>query len=72
MSWEDFLDIKIDSTYTGQALTDIECPKCGRNIYLDKTSVLTTYPCTFRYWCSCGWEGNAPERWIGGKDGEIH
>ena len=32
MKWEELLDEKIDKITTGQILTDIECPECGRNI----------------------------------------
>ncbi len=72
MTWEDFLGIKTNTVYPGQVLTDIECPECGRHIYLDKTIILTSYPCEYRYWCACGWEGFAPKRWIGGKYAEIY
>lgn len=62
INWNDFLDSEIlyDSR---QVLTDIECPKCGRRIYLDDTVVLTTYPPQYRYWCSCGWDGTSFVRW---------
>ena len=49
------LNKNIGSNYNGQVLTDIICPECGRNIYMDKTMVLTSYPEKYRYWCSCGW-----------------
>ena len=65
MIWEEFLNKRIGNEYNGQVLTDIECPKCGRHIYLDKTIILTSYPCKYKYWCSCGWTGSAHEMWIG-------
>ena len=55
MTWEEVLNKNIGSNYNGQVLTDIICPECGRNIYMDKTMVLTSYPEKYRYWCSCGW-----------------
>ena len=64
MTWEEVLNKNIGSNYNGQVLTDIICPECGRNIYMDKTIVLTTYPEKYRYWCSCGWQGYAPYKWI--------
>ena len=68
MRWEQFLDIKPNSKSTGQVQTDIECPSCGRNIYLDDTIILLSYPGKYAYWCSCGWSGYAPIRWA--KDGD--
>ena len=71
MTWDEFLDTKIiDATYTGQILTDIECPKCGRTIYLDSTRCLSSYPGKYRYWCSCGWESKAHAMWYGGNYNE--
>ena len=66
MTWEDFLNVDIPSNYNGQVQTDIACPKCGRNIYLNSTIVLTTYPRQYRYWCSCGWNGLAHTKWMKG------
>lgn len=66
MKWEEFLDENIESSYNGQIQTDIKCPKCGRNIYLNNTIVLTSYPAKYSYWCSCGWVGTAHQKWIGG------
>lgn len=63
MTWEEFLDVKVEEDFTGQVHTDIECPKCGRKIYLNNMIVLTSYPVKYAYWCSCGWEGTAPLRW---------
>ena len=63
MTWEEFLNEDISSSYNGQVQTDIPCPKCGRNIYLDTTIILTSYPGKYGYWCSCGWKGYAPKKW---------
>ena len=62
MTWEDFLDNKVEEDFTGQVQTDIDCPKCGRKIYLDTRVVLTSYPAKYSYWCSCGWNDFAPFR----------
>ena len=64
MTWDEFLDRKVEEDYTGQVQTNIECPKCGRKIYWDSTIVLTSYPAKYSYWCSCGWNDTAPLRWM--------
>lgn len=64
MTWQEFLNENIDWKYTGQEQTDIECPRCGRNVYLDKSIVLTSYPEKYLYWCSCGWHDCAPSKWM--------
>lgn len=63
MTWEELLNQHIK--YDGQILTDIDCPKCGRKIYLDDRIVLTTYPAKYYYWCPCGWTGSAYIKWHG-------
>ena len=67
MTWEKFLDANIANNYNMQVLTDIECPQCGRKVYLDSSLILTTYPSKYHYWCSCGWEGFAPKKWLEGE-----
>jgi hypothetical protein len=39
--------------------TLIECPKCGKHIFLDNTVVLTSFPPQYCYWCECGWTGSS-------------
>lgn len=64
MKWDDFISMDDSSiSVDGQLKTDIECPKCGRFVYLDARMILTSYPCKYKYWCSCGWEGFAPYKW---------
>lgn len=65
IEWEEFLNKDISSNYNGQILTNIKCPKCGRAIYYNSTIFLTSYPAKYSYWCSCGWQGMAHERWVG-------
>ena len=62
MTWDEFLNTPIPQS-KGQIETDIECPKCGRNVYLDNTIILTSYPAKYCYWCSCGWSGSGPAKW---------
>lgn len=66
MNWNELHSQKINEDITGQILTDVDCPKCGRKIYLDNTIILTSYPEKYRYWCPCGWEGYSHVKWIGG------
>lgn len=63
MKWEQLLNEQITDDYSSQVQTDIECPKCGRKIYLDTRVVLSSYPCKYQYWCSCGWSGFAHVKW---------
>lgn len=69
MKWSEFLDEKLpEEITTGQVRTNIECPECGRQIYLDNTIVLTSYPCKYSYWCACGWSSSSPIKWQGNKE----
>lgn len=63
MKWNDFTGIKIGDSRLEEETT-IECPNCGKNIYLRKDVVLTTYPPQFGYFCkSCGWVGTSFVKW---------
>jgi len=70
MKWEELLNEDVDYVMTGQRLTNIDCPDCGRKIYLDTSIILTSYPAKYKYWCACGWKGYAPTRWDEEWDGE--
>ena len=37
--------------------TNIECPKCGKNLYRKADIVIMTNPPKYYYNCSCGWTG---------------
>lgn len=37
--------------------TDIDCPDCGKKIYMWTDVVLDTYPPQYQYECECGWVG---------------
>lgn len=63
MKWDELLNANVDTVWTGQKKTNVECPTCGRRVYLDDSVTLTSYPEKYRYWCSCGWVGFAPVRW---------
>ena len=47
MTWEELLDNSNIVDLNGQVKTNIECPKCGRPIYLDNTIILTSYPAKY-------------------------
>lgn len=63
MTWDEFLDTPVDTYLIGQTQTDIECPECGRFIYLDTTVTLASDPPQYKYWCPCGWVGNSYLYW---------
>ena len=64
MTWEEFKTNEfVEDNLTGQILTDIECPECGKKIYYDSTVVLTSYPAQYSYWCKCGWAGTSYGAW---------
>lgn len=66
MKWEDFTTKPFNNlNLYGQRLTDIECPECGKFIYLDTTVTLASYPPQYKYWCPCGWVGNSYLYWRG-------
>ena len=62
MKWDDFANT-VPVSFDGQVLTNIECPQCGRQIYLNKRIVLTSYPEKYSYWCTCGWNGYSAIQW---------
>lgn len=68
MTWDEFLNKPVQDRWHTQIETDIECPKCGRKIYLDDTIEMTSYPGRYKYWCSCGWTGHAPLKYERGGD----
>jgi len=37
--------------------TDIDCPDCGKKVYMRTDITLTTYPPQYQYECECGWIG---------------
>ena len=63
IKWENFINQPLDEDRTGQIQTTIECPDCGRMIYIDTRIILTSYPAKYSYWCTCGWHGYAPHKW---------
>ena len=73
MKWKEFLDTNVDEDDWGfdrynVEKTDIECPDCGRPLYMDKTALFLSSPPKYKYWCICGWNVYVPLRWRN----EIH
>lgn len=66
MKWEEFLDTDVEDWVLNRynvEKTDIECPDCGRPLYMDKMTLLLSSPPQHHYWCVCGWDTTAPLRW---------
>jgi len=59
MKWEDFEKQRnlIDISTSNRQITDIECPKCGRKIFVRTDLVLASNPPQQQYECDCGWVG---------------
>ena len=65
MKWEQFKQMyPYTQEYTNKVLTDIECPKCGKNLFQRTDIVLTSYPAQYQYECECGFVGYSHvQRW---------
>lgn len=60
MKWEEFINSQNPWVVQGLQKTDIECPKCGENIYRRTDIVLSSYPPKYEYKClKCGWSDYA-------------
>lgn len=61
MEWEKFKIMNQKEYYcinnSNREITDIDCPKCGKKIYVRTDIVLTSYPPQRQYECDCGWVG---------------
>ena len=58
MQWEEFLQHKLPlNPIVTRVKTDIECPKCKRNLWKRMDIVLTSDPPKYQYECECGWVG---------------
>jgi len=63
-SWEEYKNFGISvGTPSTYILTDIECPKCGKYIYMRTDRVLTSNPVQYSYYCDCGWGGSSYMKW---------
>ena len=61
MKWEHFKNMMTAEPFVflNRVETNVECPKCGRNLYERTDIVLTSYPAQYQYECECGWVGYA-------------
>ena len=68
MKWEQFERMyPCTQEFTNKVLTDIECPKCGKNLFQRMDIVLTSYPAQYQYECECGFVGYSHARWNEGR-----
>lgn len=63
MTWEELQKLRemaIESACNGLEITDIDCPKCGKKLYVRTDVILASYPPKREYKCTeCGWTGYA-------------
>ena len=70
MKWEQFERMgPYTQEFTNKVLTDIECPKCGKNLFQRTDIVLTSHPAQYQYECECGFIGYSLHNGI--KVGEV-
>ena len=64
MNWDKFkYSDFMKEQFSNTLLTDIECPNCGKPIYMRTDIVLTSYPVQYSYFCKCGWTGTSHMKW---------
>ena len=60
MKWEEFIENNKYYPTGDWALTNIDCPNCGKSIYRYTKIVFTSMPPKHKYKClNCQWEGIA-------------
>ena len=59
MKWSEIENYIPDDIFSNREKTNIECPKCGKYIYLRTDIILTSNPPKYKYECDCGWTGSA-------------
>ena len=58
MKWEEYKKDDDCIVCPSYVLTDIECPKCSENIYMDMSIEYMTSPPKHDFYCfKCGWKG---------------
>ena len=58
IKWDDFKGLELSTPESPWAPTNIECPKCGHLLEINRSYILTTYPPKNDYRCPiCGWKG---------------
>lgn len=73
MKWEQFeRGNRYTQEYANKVLTNIECPKCGKNLFQRTDIILTSCPCQYQYECECGFIGYSFAQWKdGGNDVDV-
>ena len=65
MKWDEYKDREISNAYYPNTIqTTVECPKCGKHIYMRTNIILTSEPPQYVYFCECGWSGYSTSKWI--------
>ena len=61
MKWEVFKEAREKSMnrFMDARQIDIECPECGKKIYVRTNITIAIYPPKSSYFCECGWSGTA-------------
>lgn len=68
MKWEEFENMMTpEPIFVNLVETDIECPKCGKNLFQRTDIVLTSYPAQYQYECKCGFIGYSHAKWQKGR-----
>ena len=72
MKWEQFERMnQYTQEYANKVLTNIECPKCGKNLFQRTDIILLGYlpshPCKYQYECECGFIGYSHVQWKEGQ-----
>ena len=57
MKWDEIKDRYPATLRAKLEKTDIDCPDCGKKVYMRTDIILTTYPPQYQYECECGWVG---------------
>ena len=69
MKWGEFENrITPEPQFKTLIKTSIECPKCGKNLYLRTDIILTSFPEKYQYECTeCGFVGYSHAKWQKGR-----
>ena len=64
MKWEDYKNrMPQEPIFLDKVRTNIECPRCGKELFFRNDIVLTTYPAKYQYECVCGFVGYSHAKW---------
>ena len=64
MKWEQYkYMMPHEPVFLDKVRTNIECPRCGKNLFQRTDIVLTIYPAQYVYECECGFVGYSHAKW---------